>query len=95
MKQKWALAEVGPHGVDWSQVRFVTSVQLPARRAAVLRFVDEHQRRRKRNPTYREIAAAVGVTQTTVGYHVSKLVQAGLMKHDPRSRVALQLTDPS
>lgn len=52
-------------------------------RRRILNFVQEFARREGYSPSYREISGALGLSMSTVSYHVARLEGEGLLHREP------------
>ena len=71
-------------------------VKLTKKQTAVLDFISEFQRTHDFSPSYREIAAGLGLTSVaSVAEHVDHLVALGALKRSPGAARSLEVVDLS
>ena len=70
------------------------SIKITKKQAAVLDFISEYQRTHDYSPSYREIAAGLGLTSVaSVAEHVDHLVTLGALKRSPGASRSLEIVD--
>lgn len=77
---------------DWDRAAPIAPVRLSAVQLNVLCFVLDRQRTQKVTPTYREIAAQVGLRKdSSVGYQIRRLQRLGFLEKPPRCARAIRV----
>ncbi len=89
----YAIAAVTAQGADWGSARTLQPVPLSPLQRRIYDFIRSYQQLWGDTPLYREIAHECGLkSESTVQYHIRRLVRLGLVRKPPKLVRAIRLS---